>query len=112
MTEKRRAPRVAITALAEVILPDGNRLSSYVANLSRQGIGLYFQKPLETGTELTIKLTYRDDVGKLRTKEVVGEVKWAYNGFYAIGIALKGLSEKEHGDLLQYIESVEERNQL
>lgn len=112
MAEKRRSPRVAVTALAEVTLPDGNTLSSYVANMSRQGIGLYFQKPLATGTELTIKLTYRDEGGKLKAKEVSGQVKWAYDGFYAVGIALTGLDEKEHGELLQYIESVEERNKL
>lgn len=112
MAEKRRSPRIAITALAEVTLPDGHRLSSYVANMSREGLGVYFQKPLEAGTELTVQLTYRDSNGKLRTEEVGGQVKWAYNGFYAIGIALKGLNEKEHGDLLRYIESVEERNKL
>lgn len=110
MADKRESTRVAITALAEVNLPDGSSLTTYVANMSRQGIGLYLQKPLEEGTAISIKLNYRDTTGKIRTKQVRGRVKWAYNGFFATGISLEGINEKEHGDLLRYIESVEERD--
>ena len=112
MADKRKSTRVAITALAEVNLPDGSSLTTYVANMSRQGIGLYLQKPLEAGTALSIKLNYRDGGGKIKIKQLNGQVKWAYDGFYAIGISIEGLNEKENEDLLQYIESVEERNNL
>jgi hypothetical protein len=110
MDNKRRSARIAITALAEATLPDGRNLSTYVANISREGLGIYFKGPLETGTEITITLTYHDETGKKKSKTVDGQVKWAYNGFHAVGVALKGLNEKEHGDLLKYIELVEGYN--
>jgi hypothetical protein len=110
MAEKRRSKRIAITAVAEASFPDGKTLTAYVANLSREGIGIYFKEPLVPGTELTLKLSYHDEQGALKSKDLGGEVKWSYNGFYAVGIGLKGLNDKEHGDLLEYIRSVEERD--
>ena len=110
MVQKRRTPRVAITAMAEATLPDGRCLATYVANISREGLGIYFQGPLPTGSDISISLTYHDEIGKKRIQKVDGQVKWAYNGFYAVGVALKGLNEKEHGDLLRYIKLLEEHN--
>ena len=111
MAEKRKTNRVAITALAEMTLPDGDVITSYVANMSRRGIGLYLQKTIDPETQVRVKIMYRIDNGKTKTKEINGRVKWAYPGFFATGISLEGLNEKEHADLLQYIDSVEERDQ-
>ena len=110
MANKRKSARVAITALAEATLPDGRNLSTYVANISRDGMGIYFKGPLDSGTEISITLTYHDETGRKKTQRVDGQVKWAYNGFHAVGVAFKGLNEKEHGDLLNYIEMVERYN--
>jgi hypothetical protein len=110
MPEKRRSKRIAITAVAEASMPDGKTLTAYVANMSREGIGIYFKEPLAPGTELSIKLSYHNEQGELKSKKLGGEVKWSYNGFYAVGIGLKGMTEKEHGDLLEYIRAVEERD--
>ena len=106
MAEMRRSPRIPITALVEASLPDGRTITTYVANLSREGIGIYFNEPLAEGTEVSIKLSYCDKSGQKKSKNIGGRVKWAYNGFCAAGLALQGLNEKEHGDLLEYIKSV------
>ena len=101
MVDKRRSGRVAITALAETNLPDGRTLLAYVANMNREGVSIYFREHLEAGTEISITLSYDDESGKRESTKVGGQVKWSYNGFFAVGIAFKGLNEKEHGDLLQ-----------
>ena len=111
MPRKRKSTRVAVTALAEITFPSGETLSTYVANMSLEGLGLYVKKPIDAGTEIAVKLTYHDESGALKTKTVKGQVKWAYNGFYALGVALQGMDLKEHDDLLQYIRWIDEQNQ-
>jgi PilZ domain len=112
MANQRKSERIAITAMAEVTLPDGRNLSTYVANVSREGVGIYFKEPLPAGTDLNIKITFRDESGATRSETLDGEVKWAYNGFYAVGVMLKGLDLKLHKDLIKYIDEVEQRNKI
>ena len=112
MARKQRSARLAIMALVELTLPDGRNIFAYVANMSRGGMGIYLQEPLEAGTEVSIKLTYQDKAGKKKSKIVSGQLKWTYPGFYTAGIALRELNKKEHGDLLKYFESLEQFNRL
>ena len=109
MSENRKSRRYALTALAEVTLPSGKTVPTYVSNISREGLGIYFRQPLDSGTNLGIKLFYRDMGGQMKSKAIDGEVKWAFNGFYALGVSLKGINDKENADLAEFIDSVEER---
>ena len=107
MSEKRKNKRIAVKGLAQINLPDGRSYATYVANLSRGGMGIFSKEPLEEGAQLMIKLFYEDRAGKMKTQEVEGQVKWMNDGFFAHGIAIEALNQPEHKDLLAYIESEE-----
>jgi hypothetical protein len=107
MSDKRKARRVPLKGLAQVYLPDGHNYPTYVANISKGGIGIFMKEQIESGTELAIKLFYEDRAGVIRSDEVKGEVKWANEGFFAHGILLQPLDKKKHKDLFAYIESQE-----
>ena len=107
MDEHRKSKRLALTALAEVTLPNGKNVPTYVSNISREGLGIYFKEPLKAGTDLNIKLFYRNNSGHMKFNMVKGQVKWAFNGFYALGIGLDKLNAKDHGELLDLIDQAE-----
>jgi len=109
MKENRKSERLPLTALAEVELPNGKSVPTYVSNISREGLGIYFREPLEAGTDLNIKLFYWASTGQMKSSQVDGRVKWSKTGFFALGVALNKLNPKEHDDLLEWLEQAEDR---
>lgn len=107
MSDKRNGRRVPLKGLAQVYLPDGHNYPTYVANISRGGIGIFLKKEIDPGTELAIKLFYEDRAGNIRSDEVKGEVMWGQGGFFAHGVAIRELNKPKHKDLFAYIESQE-----
>jgi hypothetical protein len=107
MKENRKSERFPLTALAEVELPNGKSVPTYISNISRGGLGIYFREPLKAGTDLNIKLFYWASSGQMKSSKVDGRVKWSKPGFFALGIALNELNTKEHDDLLEWIDQAE-----
>jgi hypothetical protein len=109
MKENRKSERFPLTALAEVELPNGKNVPTYVSNISREGLGIYFREPLKEGTDLNIKLFYWAPTGQMKASKVEGRVRWSKTGFFALGISLNELNRQEHQDLLDWIDQAEEQ---
>ena len=107
MAWKRRFKRLSILSRANIrIRGQKARVKAYVANISREGVGLYVHKTLAVGSEVTVILQFVDHSGRELTEKIQGKVLWSQKAFTA-GISLKELSKKEHPRLLTFLGALE-----
>ncbi|MGH7274704.1 MAG: PilZ domain-containing protein [Nitrospiria bacterium] len=107
MAWKRRFKRLSILSRANVRIRGQKTLvKAYVANISREGVGLYIHKSLPKGSEVTVILHFVDHHGRELTEKIKGKVLWSQKAFTA-GISLKQLSKKEHPRLLTFLGALE-----
>lgn len=111
MRERRRSRRLGLVSLAEITSPSDSAVTSaFVANASETGLGLYLERPIGRGKDVSIRLTYfdHDDKGneeKRVMEDVGGRVLWVreLGNFYFAGIAFTALDERRHKRFLNYL---------
>jgi hypothetical protein len=104
---KRRFRRLSILSLADVQLKGTKtRHKVYVANISREGIGLYVAKSLPLQREVIVRLQFVNHEGIVLTEKLEGKVVWCRKAF-ATGIAFMPLDKKAHPQLITFLEALE-----
>lgn len=91
MTNKRRHRRVPLAASAAIQYVHGEvteRLRALIADISLSGIGVYADRSIREGTELSIEVTFISTEGLTATAFMRGECVYAreMGGVYFIGI--------------------------
>lgn len=110
MNNRRRHKRVSLLKEIDVSFPD-NKVDArgLVINISRSGMVIYCDHPMNTGKDIIVKLPFVDEYKVDRIEIVVGDIRWAkpLENFFAIGIQFKSLNEHDHFMLLAYLNYAE-----
>lgn len=75
MEERRRNKRVPLSALGIVLLDGGEgplALQGTIADISFGGIVLYLDKPVDSGSQLTLEIRFPMSGGEVRAETVKG----------------------------------------
>lgn len=114
MANRRRHKRVSLLKEIDVSFsnnkPD-NKVDArgLVINISRSGMVLYCDHPINPGNDIIVKLPFVDEYKVDRIEIVVGDIRWAkpLENFFAIGIQFNPLNEHDHFMLLAYLNYAE-----
>lgn len=98
MKSKRKFRRLSIMGLARLVLP-GERKSQevYVANVSRGGVGVYYNKALKLNMPVTITVPFpHPETGQHVEQTRTGIVLWCKRcgGVYAMGIKFDKIADQ------------------
>lgn len=102
---KREYKRYPLTGTAE-IKPSrddsSTKIDTLIANISKVGLGLYSNKPLEPETNVSIKLTFISVHGTVHTEEIEGYVisKKKIGSLIFLGIAFQEEINKARNPVL------------
>lgn len=108
MAGKRKQKRLSIFSEAKVRTPKGRAsATAYVANISREGLGLYIPKRLSKNQEVSVELHFVDHRGRDRREKVLGKIVWCRQA-YAAGIALDPLSASQNPFLTAFLKALEQ----
>ena len=106
MSERRKAKRVIITAIAEVNSPESNSAQEgYVANISDTGIGVFMKQPLKLNSRVEIKMSFYTLTGIKDVEHIMGKIKRVepFSNVYNIGIEFDGLNPVKDRELISYL---------
>lgn len=109
--DRRKASRFGLVSLAEITsLADNVVTNAFVANASETGLGLYLDKSIKAGRDISIRLTYfdHDDKGneeKRVMEDIGGKILWVkeLGNYYFAGISFTAIDEKKHKRFLNYL---------
>ncbi len=76
MTNKRRHKRVPLAATAAMkyaLEESGEPVQVVIADISMSGLGVYSDRPLKEGTELSIEIAFISTEGQIKTASLRGE---------------------------------------
>jgi PilZ domain len=113
MTNRRKHARVTIKAVSQVTFVEGGRsIKAFVGGISRGGLEIYTDDPVDKGTRVDVTLTFLSKNGKPIDESVGGSVRWAspFEEHYICGIEFDALLDtRVNPALTEYLDEAEEQ---
>lgn len=77
MSEKRKHKRVPFSAVTKLTMDTG-MAQGMVADISMGGIGLYMDRPLQDGVEVSLEIHFNVSGGQIVTETMTGTVVYSH----------------------------------